>query len=110
MHVRDLLASWAIVVACAQPLLVRAQYAPPQRPELREELLQLRQADQADRVGFAAAAARNDAAFGRRLQESDSRREARLKAIVAAYGWPSPALVHRDGVDAARSGQTGWLC
>jgi hypothetical protein len=106
VNVRSLLrtglnwACWTIVVACVQPVLVRAQ-APPQRPELRAELLQLRQDDQAARVGFALAVSRNDTDYLRRLQESDSRREARLKAIVATEGWPSTALVGRDGVEAA---------
>jgi hypothetical protein len=96
--------NWAgltIVLACVQPVLVRAQGATPPRPELRAELLQLREDDQAARVGFALAVSRNDTDYLRRLQESDSRREARLKAIVAAEGWPSTALVGRDGVEAA---------
>lgn len=92
---------WPIVVACAQPVPVRAQDAAPKRPELRAELLQLRQQDQAERVGFAVAVSRNDTVYLRRLQESDSRRETRLKAIVATEGWPSTALVSRDGVEAA---------
>ena len=107
MNVRGVLrttlnwACWTIVVACAHPVLVRAQSATPQRPELRAELLQLREDDQAARVGFALAVSRNDADYLRRLQESDSRREARLKAIVATEGWPSTDLVGRDGVEAA---------
>jgi hypothetical protein len=68
---------------------------------LREELLLLRKVDQAARVGFAEAMARNDAEYGRRLQESDSKRAARLKTIVADVGWPTIALVGQDGAEAA---------
>lgn len=92
----------AVLVACRQPPSTRAQSeAAPQRPELREELLRLRTEDQADRVGFAAAVTRQDDAFMKRLQEADLRRESRLKAIVSTAGWPSVALVGRDGVEAA---------
>jgi hypothetical protein len=70
---------------------------------LRAELLQLREADQAARAGFAEAVSRNDAAYGQRLQESDLKRETRLKAIVAAEGWPTVALVGQDGTE------TAWL-
>jgi hypothetical protein len=60
--------------------------------ELRAELLQLREADQAARVDLAEAVSRNDVAFIRRVQESDSERQTRLKAIIAAEGWPTVAL------------------
>ena len=64
-------------------------------------MLQLKKYDQAERVDFAVKESRNDTDYIRRLQESDSRREARLKAIVSTEGWPSIALVGRDGVEAA---------
>ena len=92
---------WAIVVTFVPSAPLRAQGANPQREDLRAELLQLQKDDQADRAGLAAAVSRNDTVYLRRLQESDSRREARLKAIVALEGWPSVAKVGRDGVEAA---------
>ena len=64
-------------------------------------MLQLKKYDQAERVDFAVKVSRNDTDYIRRLQESDSRREARLKPIVSTEGWPSIALVGRDGVEAA---------
>lgn len=92
--------SGAVVVTSLSTLPIRAQQ-PAERPELRTELLQLYKDDQAERVGFAAAVSRNDTDYLRRLLDSDARREARLKTIVVAEGWPSVALVGRDGVEAA---------
>ncbi len=69
---------------------------------LRQELLTLVQADQAEREGFAAAAASNDTAYLMRLLAADSARTARLQEIVATLnGWPGASLVGEDGADAA---------
>jgi hypothetical protein len=80
---------------------------------LRAELLTLAQADQAAREGFGAAAAANDTVYLKRLLASDSARTLRLKEIVQVYGWPTSALVGRDGADAAwlllqHSGDVAW--
>ncbi len=69
---------------------------------LRQELLTLAQADQAEREGFAAAAAANDSAYLMRLLAADSARTARLQEIVATWnGWPGKSLVGEDGAGAA---------
>lgn len=68
---------------------------------LRTELLSLGREDQADRKGFSDAMKSNDAAYADRLVAADSARTARLRAIVAKHGWPTVALVGRDGVNAA---------
>ncbi len=69
---------------------------------LRQELLTLVQADQAEREGFAAAAAANDTAYLMRLLAADSARTLRLKEIVLTLnGWPGASLVGKDGAGAA---------
>jgi Family of unknown function (DUF6624) len=55
----------------------------------------------------------NNAAFREKLIEGDAARTKRLKETVAAYGWPTVALIGRDGVDAAwlilqHSPDTSW--
>jgi hypothetical protein len=68
---------------------------------LRAELLAMEREDQEGRADIAAAVARKDTLFMHRMMAGDSLRTARLQAIVAARGWPTPALVGRDGVFAA---------
>ena len=68
---------------------------------LHAELVRLAREDQAAREGFSAAAVSGDAEYGRRLRAGDLTRTERLKQIVAARGWPTVALVGREGVDAA---------
>jgi hypothetical protein len=62
---------------------------------LRQELLQMRDADQ--RVRSTAFRATNFHA----ILEIDSRHLGRLKQIVEQYGWPGKSLVGEDGANAA---------
>ena len=78
-----------------------ARGATPAEPALREELLRLYRDDQAIRDGFSAAMAANDTIYQKRLAAGDSARTVRLQQIVSAHGWPTPALVGTDGVNAA---------
>lgn len=86
------------------PLLVIAiLFAPPEAsggtptdPELRGELLRMKDADQAVRDLPLATEGEE-----RVLSAVDAVHTARLKAIVAAHGWPTVAQVGQDGADAA---------
>lgn len=78
-----------------------AEQTTPLNETLRAELLTLGRTDQVDREGFGAAAAARDTLFLRRLLAGDSARTVRLQAVVREQGWPSPARVGRDAVDAA---------
>ena len=68
---------------------------------LRAELLELARDDQQDRERLSRALETNDSEYIKRLIANDSARTQRLKALVAQYGWPTAALVGRDGVHAA---------
>lgn len=69
---------------------------------LRQELLTLAKVDQAEREGFAAAAAADDTAYLMRLLAADSARSLRLQEVVATLnGWPGASLVGEDGAEAA---------
>ncbi|WP_447896454.1 DUF6624 domain-containing protein [Stenotrophomonas acidaminiphila] len=68
----------------------------PTDPELRGELLRMRDADQAVRD-----LPLTTEGEGRVLSAVDAVHSARLKAIVAAHGWPTVAQVGQDGADAA---------
>ena len=68
---------------------------------LRAELVRLEVDDQKGREDIAALVARNDTAVLFRFMRADSARTLRLKEIVALHGWPTPALVGKDGVEAA---------
>jgi hypothetical protein len=57
-------------------------------PELRDELLAMQAADQAERTGEASG-------------NHDEERTDRLREIIAAFGWPTWDLVGRDGATAA---------
>jgi hypothetical protein len=70
-------------------------------PALRAELVQLGRDDQAVREGLADAIRSNNAVFREKLIDGDAARTKRLKEIVAAHGWPTVALIGRDGIDAA---------
>ena len=99
------LARWcfAALVVCSASAPAVAQPATPTNVELRAKLLQMERDDQAAREGFARAFSLNDAAYLASLAVSDSKRLLRLKEIVAAVGWPSVALVGRDGTRAPKS-------
>ncbi|XZE36057.1 DUF6624 domain-containing protein [Pirellulaceae bacterium SH501] len=71
-------------------------------PVLRKELLERLEQDQAIRKESVAATdeSRREKIFAR-MQAIDLSNTSRMKEIVAKYGWPSPKLVGRDGVQAA---------
>jgi hypothetical protein len=68
---------------------------------LRAELLRLEVQDQEGRGDVAALVASKDTALLFRFMRADSARTRRLKEIVARYGWLTPPLVGKDGVEAA---------
>jgi hypothetical protein len=68
----------------------------PTDPELRGELLRMKNADQAVRDLPLTTEGEE-----RVLSAVDAVHTARLKAIVAAHGWPTVAQVGQDGADAA---------
>lgn len=70
-----------------------AQNGVPSHPALRAELLELQRVDQQVRGPDTIAATEMDAV--------DVRNTARLKAIVAEYGWPTKSMVGEDGAFAA---------
>jgi hypothetical protein len=65
----------------------------PSEPALREELLSLRIEDQTLRTRETVSA--DD------LVAVDEKNTARLKQIIAKYGWPTKTMVGQDGADAA---------
>jgi hypothetical protein len=64
------------------------EWGTPSEPALRQELLAMFDADQAERSGEVAA-------------NSDGARTDRLREIVDEHGWPTPRLVGEDGATAA---------
>jgi hypothetical protein len=75
--------------AGAFPATATARHrAEPSEPALRQELLEMRDADQAERTGQVAA-------------NNDAQRAARLRNIIEQHGWPVPGLVGVDGSGAA---------
>jgi hypothetical protein len=75
--------------------------AEPVSDALRPELVRLAREDQADREDVGDALKASDAGYMKRMSEHDAARTAKLKAIVAEHGWPTVALVGKDGVNAA---------
>jgi hypothetical protein len=65
----------------------------PSEPALREELLELRNEDQALRTA--------ENVNVKDLAAIDEKNTRRLKEIVAQYGWPTKNMVGQDGADAA---------
>ena len=87
--------AWALFASLA---LLAAE---PLSDALRQELVRLVGEDQADRESVGDALKAHDAAFMKRMSDHDAARTARLKAIVAEHGWPTVALVGKEGVNAA---------
>jgi hypothetical protein len=75
--------------------------APARDSALRNELLRLAIEDQNGRQDLMTAIARNDTATLFRSMRADSAHTRRLRQIVDQSGWPTSALVGRDGVGAA---------
>jgi len=67
-------------------------------PALRQELLAMEAEDQRVREGFGP---NMGAAKAEEMLAVDTRHTARMRAIVAAYGWPGRSLVGMDGAAAA---------
>lgn len=95
--------AWKVIATLALPgvfaLAVAAQTA--STPELRAELLRMREADQAEREDFSGRLNRNDIGYLSALTAADRVRSDRLKTIVSAGGWPTSSAVGSDGVEAA---------
>lgn len=71
-----------------------ARAAEPSNPALREELLQMRTVDQAVRT-------QGGKVDFEKWQKVDAANAKRLKEIVAEHGWPTTAMVGKDGASAA---------
>jgi len=70
-------------------------------PNLRAELLGMQDEDQRRRWRAIEAAGESAAQAWAAVSEADLRHTARLRAIVAEYGWPGRSLVGQDGAHAA---------
>lgn len=66
---------------------------------LRLVLIEMAEADQAVREGFADSI--SNTAFMRRMAEQDSMRLAQLRGIISRFGWPTRSLVGARGASAA---------
>src|SRR4051794_39708139 len=86
----------------AVPAFAQAASAPeaPARPELRAELLKMKDVDQAARQA-AIEANFKDAALNQRMTDVDRVNTRRLRAIVGESGWPAASMVGPDGASAA---------
>jgi hypothetical protein len=71
-------------------------------PALRKELLALREEDQEARSAMIKTQMKDEAAK-KRVEAIDTKATARMKEIVAKYGWPGKSLVGEDGAN------TAWL-
>lgn len=73
----------------------------PTHPALRDELLAMRDADQALRAKWIAEGASAAPELGRQVMEMDAARTARLREIVDEHGWPTRSMVGAEGASAA---------
>jgi len=89
------------VSACVWLAVTCLAAAKPASETLRQELVRLVREDQTDRDAVSDALKTNDPAPMKRMNEHDAARTARLKEIVAEHGWPTVALVGKEGVNAA---------
>jgi hypothetical protein len=87
---------WPALLAHATTTLA-AWEATLGQPEIRRELLLLRDEDQAVRVGPLSAAPQTPEGF----LAVDVKTSLRVREIIAAHGWPGFSLVGQDGADAA---------
>lgn len=78
----------SVPVCDLRDLPPRQEVDEPEQPALREELLEMMDADQAERRGES-------------VEDDDASRAARLAEIVDEYGWPGFRLVGVDGATAA---------
>jgi hypothetical protein len=93
--------------------------APVRNPALRQELLDMRRADQASRIATLQSLKKQGIKFGdssqlndpkikqiieseaKKSRQLDEQHVRRLKQIIDEHGWPGNSLVGRDGADAA---------
>ena len=85
--------------AAAQPPEVRADAAEATGPQLRAELLVMRDKDQELRAQVVSGENRLTAAY--RLNQLDAAHTTRMREIVDEYGWPTQTMVGKDGAGAA---------
>jgi hypothetical protein len=85
--------SWWLLIGITLSSGQAAETEAISQPALRAELLELRRIDQEVRTSDRIAASE--------MGEVDSRNTARLKAIIAEYGWPTKSMVGNDGASAA---------
>lgn len=74
---------------------------PPKLPDLRAELLDMVKVDQEVRKRLMAEIEKPSPEAVRAVQDIDGKNTARMRAVVAAHGWPGRTLVGRDGAHAA---------
>jgi len=67
-------------------------------PALRKEILALMDEDQAARKAYIAT---KDPKAQERIKASDAKTTARMKEVVAKYGWPGKSIIGEDGTRAA---------
>lgn len=91
---------WAKSVSGVKANLEKRLAAVADRP-LREELLRLRDEDQAARAKLVAQIANPDPAVVKEVEEVDAKSRARMKEIIEKHGWPGKSLVGEDGAAAA---------
>jgi len=87
---RALITTVLLLAACAS--------TPTPPPGLHDELIAMRDADQAIRKR--ALADRDNKALTEEWKATDAKNLARVKEIFAKYGWPTLAMVGKDGVSA----------
>jgi len=81
-------------------LLAACASAPPQpNPTLHDELIAMKDADQSIRKR--ALADKQNEALHEEWNAVDAKNLARMKQIIDTYGWPTVAMVGKDGVGAA---------
>ncbi len=86
--------------ACAILLVSQAIGCSSYRDDLNREILQMAKADQDVRTRLVKSAS-PDPAVVEECREVDRRNTARMREIIAQYGWPGMSLVGRDGSHAA---------
>lgn len=97
-----LLVSWLFLLVANNCLAQEREAPAVASPELRKELLERVNRDQAIRNELIKSGVRHpDPKIEARMSEIDSANTERMKEIVKQYGWPGPELVGVDGTEAA---------
>lgn len=98
---RRIAAALLFVAVCASAQTPAPAPAPaePSNPALRAELVAMKTADQEVRHRWVND--RENPKLQEELKALDTKNLARLKQIIDQYGWPTVALVGRDGVSGA---------